>query len=326
MSDSASGVHLADIIASLSTDFSELKHVIRTLGSPSKGVVPGVSIRIHYLPFSEGKARIGELLDTVRAYICNFALSRAEIHEVHRSVASASQQERLVAYTRLSTLASDLFIKAQKSTGRNGECGELLLYLLTEWVLGAPQLLAKMSLKTSGQMPVHGSDGIHVKYDSDKDRLIFYWGEAKVHKSVNSAIKAAVDSIATTLKFAKLKEDIRLVRRFVHLTGLSAAAQTELVEYLDPLNSKYDKKVNASVCLIGFDFDGFKRIKGLSQDVIEAEFCKLLDVSVSKASVKLCDELVDAGIHQHEMEVFFLPFESVNRLREEFQNSIGWKS
>ncbi|WP_223252149.1 Hachiman antiphage defense system protein HamA [Paracoccus mutanolyticus] len=40
----------------------------------------------------------------------------------------------------------------------SGEGGELLLYLLTERFLGLPQILCKMSLKTSAHY--HGADGV----------------------------------------------------------------------------------------------------------------------------------------------------------------------
>lgn len=41
---------------------------------------------------------------------------------------------------------------------REASVDELLLFLLTEWILGAPQVIAKLALKTNPQMPVHGAD------------------------------------------------------------------------------------------------------------------------------------------------------------------------
>lgn len=317
---------LAEMISSLGTDFSALKSLIKTAGSPIVCGNGNVSVRAHYLPFKNGKPQVGELLDAIRAYICNFAISREEINEVHASVANSTPQQKLEAYVRLRDAAADLFIKAQKSTKRNGECGELILYLLTEWVLEAPQVLAKMSLKTSSQMPIHGSDGIHVRFDKAKNRLKFYWGEAKFHASISSAIGSAVDSIASAIEYAKLKEDINLVKRFAHLSGLSVQAQKELVEYLDPLNTKYQNRVDASCCLIGFDFDGFGKAQKLKSEEIEDGFTKLLVSEIGVAASDLLKELGKKGVTHHEMEVFFLPFESVEKLRTDFQNLIGWKT
>jgi len=316
---------LSSTVAALTNDFGHLSAIIKTLGSP-KVCGEQVTIRAHYLPFRNGKPMSGELLDEIRLYICNFAMSRAEIDAAHAKAATASPQERLIIYNKLREDAADLFIKAQKSTARNGECGELLLYLLTEWILEAPQIMAKMSLKTNAQMPVHGSDGIHVKYDIATDNLVFFWGEAKLHKTVKSGLTSAVDSIAGTLKYDKLKEDINLVRRYISLSGLDAKSQKKLVEYLDPLSPDYAKKVDASVCLIGFDFDGFAALDGVSSAELEATFCNLLEAAVTEATVLLKQLLSDAGVTHHRMEVFFLPVISVDELRMDFQNRIGWKA
>jgi hypothetical protein len=37
-----------------------------------------------------------------------------------------------------------------------------------------------MSLKTSREMHVHGTDGIHARMEDD-GRLALYWGESKLH-------------------------------------------------------------------------------------------------------------------------------------------------
>lgn len=311
-------------VAALKNDFGHLGALIKTLGSPAL-CGEQVTIRAHYLPFRNGKPMSGELLDEIRLYICNFAMSRAEIDAAHAKADISSPQERLIIYNKLREDAADLFIKAQKSTSRNGECGELLLYLLTEWLLEAPQIMAKMSLKTNAQMPVHGSDGIHVKYDGASDKLIFFWGESKFHKTVKSGLSSAVESIASTIKYDKLKEDINLVRRYISLSGLDAKSQQKLVEYLDPLSPDYGKKVDASVCLIGFNFDGFAALDGVPSADLEATFCNLLQVAVAEATELLKELLSDAGVTHHQMEVFFLPVISVDELRIDFQNRIGWK-
>ena len=59
---------------------------------------------------------------------------------------------------------------------RSGEGGELPLYLLLEMLLGLPQLLCKMPLKTSAETHLHGVDGVHGKLLPSGD-LALYWGE-----------------------------------------------------------------------------------------------------------------------------------------------------
>jgi hypothetical protein len=76
--------------------------------------------------------------------------------------------------------------------------GELLLFLLMERLLGLPQLLAKMSLKTSGNVHVHGSDGVHASLGDD-GILDVYWGESKLYKSSSDAFSDCFESIAPLL-------------------------------------------------------------------------------------------------------------------------------
>jgi hypothetical protein len=316
-------ISAADIVSSLQGNFSSLSKLVRSL-KPKSYSNGNITVRGHYLPFQGAKPRLGELLEHISLYICNFALSRAEIDAVHDKVRNASEQEKLLAYIGLRDSAAELFIKAQKSTNRNGECGELLLYLLTEWVLEAPQLLAKMSMKTTSSMPVHSSDGIHVKFDANSNKLIFFWGEAKIHKTIGSALSDAVNSISSALEHSKLKEDIRLVRRFIGTTGLPVDAQAKIVEYLDPLSESYDQKIYASTCLIGFDFAAFKKLATVETDKIEAFFAKELEEQLVKATSSLNSLLAAKNISHHRLEIFFLPVTSVAELRDDWQQRIGW--
>jgi uncharacterized protein DUF1837 len=316
-------ISAADIVSSLQGNFSSLSKLIRSL-TPTTCANDYITVRGHYLPFQGAKPRVGELLEHISLYICNFALSRSEIEAVHTKVKSASEQDKMLAYIGLRDAAAELFIKAQKSTNRNGECGELLLYLLTEWILEAPQLLAKMSMKTTSSMPVHSSDGIHVKFDTKTGKLVFFWGEAKIHKTIGSALSDAVDSISAALEHSKLKEDIRLVRRFIGTTGLPQEAQEKIVEYLDPLSESYDQKLYASTCLIGFDFSAFRKLTKVKPDEIESFFANQLEDELKKATVSLQSLLASKNVSHHRLEVFFLPVESVASLRDDWQLRIGW--
>jgi len=314
------------LVATLKNDFSSLGALIRTLSHSVSCDDKNVSIRAHYLPLRNGKPMAGELVEAIRGYICNFALSRAEIQEVHDQAEVMSPQDRMLAYTRLRDSAADLFIKANKSTKRNGECGELLLYLLIEWVLGAPQIVAKLSLKTNGQMPVHGSDGIHIRYDNQTGSLAFIWGEAKLHQSVDGAIASAIKSVSEALHFDKQKEDISLVKRQFDVSGLPPSAKPIILKYLNPLSSAYAKKIDVSACLIGFDFAAFADLSSVATADVETVFLDKLRLELDRAVGALTSSLSANSISHHTMEVFFFPFDSVERLRVDFQNAIGWNN
>lgn len=75
-----------------------------------------------------------------------------------------------------------------------GELGELLLYCFLEAHLKAPKILSKLELKTSNNMNVHGSDGVHfLKLENGGFQLIF--GESKTVKDFTAALSEAFRSI-----------------------------------------------------------------------------------------------------------------------------------
>jgi hypothetical protein len=316
---------LEQAIAMLNHEYSGVGNLLRTLTHTVTCADDNVTIRAHYLPFRSGKPMTGELINVLRMYITQFALPRAEIELVHQQVEALAPHERMLRYNELRDRAADLFIKAQESTGRNGEAGELILYLLMEWALQAPQLLAKMSLKTSAQMPVHGSDGIHIRYDPTSQAVMFFWGEAKLHANIGSALDSAVTSVSDALTHDKMNMDIKLVQRHFSLLGFPEEAREALLSYLNPLHENYGKRTDVSACLIGFNFAEFAKVASYKTSELETRFCDALTRQLEKSTADLATRLKDAGISHHRMEVFFLPLGSVSDFRKEFQNAIGWK-
>src|SRR5690242_7092294 len=165
------------IVAALRRDYSKLSARLRELQHTVVCECAGVALRLHFPAFRQGKATVYEMIEAASLHMTSYALSRSEIAEIESKYGKIPAQQFRDVTTALNANALRLFKTASKLAGRNGECGELLLYLLTEWVLGAPQFIAKMALKTNSELPVFGSDGIHVKYCAETGRLYLYWGE-----------------------------------------------------------------------------------------------------------------------------------------------------
>ncbi len=115
--------------------------------------------------FAGGKPTVDEFIDLLTTKLVSFCMSRKSINAAQEGWRDLSAQKQVEKVIQLRNKAFDLFKKAQRNTKRTGEFGEVIAYLLIEYVLKAPQLVAKMSLKTNRQMPVHGSDGIHFSFD-----------------------------------------------------------------------------------------------------------------------------------------------------------------
>lgn len=207
----ASELDLESVLAALRGDYSHLAARLRELQHTITCECDGVKLRLHFPAFRQGKATTFELIEAIYVYMAPYALPRQEIAAVDSQYGQLTAPEFRAETTRLNQEASKLFIKAAKATGRNGECGELLLYLMTEWVLQAPQIIAKMALKTNPAAPVLGADGVHARYDEAAQRLYLYWGEAKLHADLNGAIASAAESISKALASQAMGHEISLV-------------------------------------------------------------------------------------------------------------------
>ena len=267
-----------------------------------------------------------ELVDVISLYLMRFALPRRRIRELWELKDKLSPEEYDLRQAKLRDEAYSLFKKAHKNTKRNGEAGELLLYLLTEWILKAPQILAKMSLKTNAAMPVYGADGVHVRFDSDTGKLEFFWGESKLHASINGAITAAAESIAESLKPEKLSQEFFLVERDIDLSGLSPSAREAFKKYLNPVTPESNQWVSRITCLIGFDFAAYGAVKAGPAAKAEETFRTELATNLKAVAEKLAIALKAHGLEHQELEIFLFPVPAVANFRDLFQDKIGWKA
>lgn len=317
---------LQSAIAALRRDYPNLAPRIRKLEHNVTCASAGVSIRLHYPSFRQGAATVSDLVEVIVHYLVHFALPRAEVARVMELYGKIDAEEFRVKLSQLAQSAISLFKRANEATNRNGEAGELILYLMTEWILEAPQIIAKMLLKTNPQMPVHGADGVHVRYKPETSTLMLYWGESKLYADVGAAIDSAVKSISEALDPGMIKHELELVGRNIDFSGLAEKARMEMLRHLDPFDEASNQRHNVSTCLIGFDFEGFQKIVGLDGDAAEAKFCVLAQEKLNALTEKLTNSLEGAGLGNQPVELFFFPVPSVQELRDLFQAKIGWKT
>ncbi|WP_245339553.1 DUF1837 domain-containing protein [Rhizobium sp. CIAT894] len=266
-----------------------------------------------------------EMVDALAGYILHFSLPRSELDGLNSQYGLISAEDFLAAFEKLREEAMRIFMTVQKKTHRNGEAGELLLYVLTEWILSAPQIIAKMSLKTNRDMPVYGADGVHARFCGDTQRLLLYWGESKLHSRVSDAITDALSSIVEALNPEKMQHEIDLVQRNIEFAGLGPAARDAFLRYLDPYEESYNARHDVTTCLVGFDFDGFSAITRADSMTAEEKFSALAQDRLADLAPQVARKLKDCGLAGHPVELFFFPVPSVERFREIFQDKIGWR-
>ncbi len=307
-------------LRAINRDWSRLGACLKLLDHAVDTSCPRLSVRLHYPTLRDATATVHELVAVATRYLARFCLPHSELQSLYARKDHLSVEDLHEALTDLDRRARDLFIRAGAATGRSGEAGELLLYLLTEWVLQAPQIVAKMSLKTSVAMPVHGSDGIHARYDPEKGHLLVYSGEAKLHTDLGDAIRSAIASIHSALQPDKLEHELNLVRRDLSLSGLDERARAEMLCFLDPLEPSSSKRIDAVTCLIGFDFGGYV---GLSPDDAESVFQSRAREQLDRSASAFAKAMRTAGLEHRTVELFLMPLPSVEQLRKSFQSRIG---
>lgn len=313
-------------IASLAGGHDDLGARLRTVSAAPASARTGVIAHAHYFAFRGGKPTMEDFVEILSTKLVAFCLPRREIRNAEEHWENLPIQKRVEDAVRLHNRALDLFKKANRATNRNGEFGEVIAYLLIEAVLRAPQLVAKMSLKTNSQMPVHGSDGIHFRLEKPGGELRLLWGESKCYQSVEQAILRAAESVAENLEHDKMSHELFLIEQHADLDGFPKELREAILDFLDPYSEKSNLRLDTSVMLIAFDFDAFAKVEGVAPADAETLFAQHLEAELPTLVARIDAALDQYSVPSHDLHVFFMPVPSIAAMRERFQSRIGWTS
>ncbi|WP_084609502.1 HamA C-terminal domain-containing protein [Archangium violaceum] len=278
--------------------------------------------RFFYLAFQNGKPTLEEFVNFIYWKIIPFCITRRERME-KQSLFIATNDERYIH--ELTDKARNLFAKAIKSQKTSGEPGELILFILLEGFLKAPQLVSKMYLKTNENVPVHGTDSIHVQWDAEQNSLVLYWGESKLYAVLSSALDSILDSIEEFLGHdadrPPRERDIDVLHDHANISDPKIKAA--LLEYFDPYSEKANQRKEVYACFVGFDFDKFDGLMGLSDSDARQKFESEFLFRIKSACELFCGKIVNRGLDELEFILFLLPFPDVEELRKAFFKRLG---
>lgn len=268
---------------------------------------------------ANGNPRTNDLIEFVLTKIVDYSLPKKLQDEAKDFLDRTSSSSKILELERR---AKQLFVDLEKT----GEFGEMLLYILVQEILKLPQLISKMTLKTSGKLHYQGADGIHVKYEESDDSLSLYWGESKMEKTVNNALKHCFESLQGFLLDAKGHDSTQT--RDLHLISSNLIENTNnpkleeiLVRYFD-LNDDLSNKLNyKGVCFVGFDDDEYPNspLEKVTADLV-AVFQNKIEKWL-KTTSKHIKKHVD--LEKFEIHVFIIPFPSVQEFRDHFLKMLG---
>lgn len=293
-------------------DISTLGHLLNSHEQPLILAGTLTKVRTHFLAFdANGNPAVDLFAAAVASSITDFCVPRARLMkamEVWQTTGSTS------AITSLQHQARALFVDSEKS----GEGGELLLFMLLEQILGIPQLISKMALKTSASMHVHGTDGIHASLSSE-GILDLYWGESKLHKSTSSAFSECFESLAPYLAedgAESRQRDLLLVRQNLDLGQRELTAH--LIKFFDEAEPEALQVRFRGACLVGFDHANYPNLKLLTE--IQG---KALETAVQRWHSSIENHVGTHKLHEVNIDLFCIPFPSVQQLRKSINASIG---
>ena len=272
--------------------------------------------RVHFIrKDGNGRVMVNALADKLACRIVEYCIPRSRIDDAYEYQRTTGDGERVA---RLYREATTLF----SSIANSGEGGELLLFSLLETLLGVPQILSKMSLKTSSQMHYHGVDGVHAMGLED-GRLAVYWGESKLYADVTQAITQCMDSLAPILTHegeGGPLRDVLLVRD--NLDAGSAELTARLAAYFNSDNSRATELEVRGACLVGFSNEDTDEYPDDPRTVAK-ELAASTYAAMRKWNGHLKKKMVDYSITDFEVEVFLLPFPSVSKFRRSMLLSLG---
>ena len=262
--------------------------------------------------------RVKGLADRLARELVNYAIPRSDIEAAQANATGPHDTKHFAALYRK---ANRLFTDLKKT----GEGGELLLYLMAETYLQLPQLFCKMPLKTSPQMHFHGADGIHGTFDPGTQTLAVYWGESKLYATPSKAIEACFESLAPFVlpngsSNAPQARDLQLLSDNLDLCNPDLEAA--LLRYLDPDDPQFNKMAYRGVALVGFDSAAYTPGKS---PLTEADLTIALASATTSWHGSASHYITKNKLTNIGIELFCVPFPSVDAFREAFLEELGIK-
>lgn len=296
------------------SDFQALLYEVETHSSVEN---TETSAHCYFLALDgNGRPRVRDLIRTIANNVVDYSIPRSK---VKAAIAEAHIRNLVEPLARLNKEALALFNHLKKT----GEGGEILLSLLAEAFLKLPQVLAKMSLKTNPAVHYHGSDGIHATVDESTGKLAIYWGESKLYKNVNTAITKCFESLSPFLLgsggiHARQERDLQLLRDGIDLADNDL--ESAFRRFLDPDDVNFNKLEHRGLCLVGFDNDDYPKGPNEKEaDALKSEIKSSLSAWKDKIKEKVTEEKINPFV----IEIFCVPFPSVEKFRSEFLEEIG---
>lgn len=222
----------------------------------------------------------------------------------------------------LSRKAREKFKDYEKNTG---ELGELLLFCFLEGHLGAPKILTKLELKTSSELYVNGSDGVHLKKVSNQ-RYHLIFGESKTYKDLSSAFEKAFQSISEFKNELNSKGESKsgiafekgLISRNIEHIVFDDEDEEILNLLLYPENRANPKiKLDDAFSIfVGYEIDISKEQEECTNDEFPKKIEEKIISQIQKYKDKINDLIKKYKLLGYTFYIFMMPFTDIDESRK----------
>jgi hypothetical protein len=191
----------------------------------------------------------------IRNNLAEYVFTRKKVTE-HKTkgtpaIVALEAQKKLI---KISDDALDL-----KNFGAGGELGEILLFIFLEGYLKARKMLSKIEIKTNDNDFAKGFDGVHF-YKKKYDNYVAYqtiFGEAKIEKNLQDALRNAFSSISSAYKNKttdlNLLED-KLLNEIIVDNAMAETFKTIFIPKYSKAGSSIENE-EAFAIFIGYTFE-----------------------------------------------------------------------
>lgn len=223
------------------------------------------------------------------------------------------------------TLSKKAREKFKEATKNDGELGELLLFCFLEGHLEAPKILTKLELKTSNQLYVNGSDGVHLKKIAEqKYQLIF--GESKTYSDLSNAFEDAFKSIGEFMNEINSKGNdksgINFEKGLISSNIESQIFEEDDEEILNILlypeeKNNYNLSLDDAFSIfVGYEIDIINEQKICSVDEFPNEIERKIINQINKYKHNIYRLIQKYDLLGYTFYVFIMPFTNIDETRK----------
>lgn len=272
------------------------------------------NLELFTCPINANQFDYSRMVDNLLESVADFSISRKTKEKYLGSPMTLSQKARE---------------KFRDYKENKGELGEFLLFCFLEGHLNAPKILSKLELKTSTNMYVNGSDGIHfLKLPSGNYQLIF--GESKLYDDLTDGLRDAFQSINDFLKEENQKGEeksgINYEKSLISSSVFKEAWTTEEEEFIGhliyPTNSTSFEVDDAFGIFIGFEIDLNDNQRKLPNDKFRAMIDEHINGIVAKKILNIEKYIEQHKLYGYNFYIYLMPFLDIELSRTKILESL----